>query len=158
MAWTAVTDQMCPPFALSRSIHVYLAVRELYVGLALRHLMQYVAYQAIPADCPECGHRLRPASAPDVPWLQSVSSIRVPRPRLRLRAPAWRTPTWLRRGDHGQASPLFVSDQEEGHDEERYRDEPGPVEDPPEVEVVGRRDRKARSGSGVADEGEQWQS
>lgn len=79
----------------------------------------------MPADCPDCGHRLRPSSAPTVPWLETARRVRLPavpssvsanagdgRPRAfrwrtvrevrlpRVAVPSvaeWRAPAWLPR-------------------------------------------------------------
>ncbi len=50
-------------------VHLYLAVRALYIGLALDSLTQWVAWQAVPPDCPNCKYRLRPAM-PSLPWFR----------------------------------------------------------------------------------------
>jgi len=54
----------------SRSlIHLFLAVRAVYVGLALDSLTQWLAWQVLPPDCPNCQHHLRPPF-PSFPWLR----------------------------------------------------------------------------------------
>ncbi|KAH8890903.1 hypothetical protein GQ53DRAFT_162765 [Thozetella sp. PMI_491] len=139
------------PLLINFLIHLYLAVRELSRGLALHGLMQWVAWQAVPPDCPNCSHRLRPASPPRLPWLESLPRVTVPAfpavtvPALpAMRAPEWKVPEWLR-WQPREYNNLFVDDAEE-----RYRDEPDEGEPSTRVEVpeaseVRPKDRKAKN-------------
>ncbi|OAQ83221.1 proteinrelated to nucleosome binding protein [Purpureocillium lilacinum] len=98
--------------------HLFLALRALYDGLAVRGLVRYVAWRAVPPDCPHCSARLRPAQLPEFPWLRALrTSYR--RLRLHLRR---------RRADDGY-TPVFVS--ETG----RYRDDDD--DDEPRVDHDG---------------------
>ncbi|KAK6949623.1 hypothetical protein Daesc_009706 [Daldinia eschscholtzii] len=156
-------------------IHLFLAVREFSRGLAIPGLTQYLAWQAVPPDCPNCGHQLRPDAPPRMPWLDETT---LPRPNLKIKAvkwklpaipkvkvPEWKTPAWLKnRGTRGEYAPLFVSTDRDDEEETSapvapYRDDPeagGPstrLEDPetpePEVvEIVGKKSKKlARNSS-----------
>ncbi|KAI0008079.1 hypothetical protein F4779DRAFT_618953 [Xylariaceae sp. FL0662B] len=128
------------PLLVSFLIHLYLAVRALSIGLALHDLTQWMAWQIVPPDCPDCGHRLRPSSPPSAPWFQSLPKIKVPT-MPSIQTPSWKAPAWLRGRRY---APIPVDEQEE--DEGRYyRDEPdtgGPstrVQEPEVVDVVGRK-------------------
>ncbi|KAI1463133.1 uncharacterized protein F4812DRAFT_447756 [Daldinia caldariorum] len=122
------------PLLINFLIHLFLAVREFSRGLAIPGLTQYLAWQAVPPDCPNCGHQLRPDAPPRMPWLDEAS---LPRPNLntkirsvkwklpaipKVKAPQWRTPTWFRnRGARGYA-PLFVSTDPHDDDDRDDRD------------------------------------
>ncbi|UNI23599.1 hypothetical protein JDV02_009409 [Purpureocillium takamizusanense] len=131
--------------------HLFLALRALYDGLAVRGLVRYVAWRAVPSDCPHCSARLRPAQLPEFPWLRALrTSFRRLR-QLRRR----------RRGDDGYA-PVFVSetgryrDDDDGDDEHRGDGHDGGVgpaaadddmraEQPEAVEVRSRERRGKKS-------------
>ncbi|KAG4221752.1 hypothetical protein PC116_g29772 [Phytophthora cactorum] len=163
------------PLLINFLIHLFLAVREFSRGLAIPGLTQYLAWQAVPPDCPNCGHQLRPDAPPRMPWLDETT---LPRPNLKIKAvkwklpaipkvkvPEWKTPAWLKnRGTRGEYAPLFVSTDRDDEEETSapvapYRDDPeagGPstrLEDPetpePEVvEIVGKKSKKlARNSS-----------
>lgn len=132
-----------PRLTLRSFIHVYFAVRSFSAGLALHALTQYFAWQVVPADCPDCGHRLRPSSPPTIPWYESARRIKFPEVSG-VRAPGLKVPAWLKRRTSEDAA-LLVDDEED-----RYRDEPedsGPstrVEEPAEVAVAGKKNKKAK--------------
>ncbi|KAI0380241.1 hypothetical protein F5Y04DRAFT_257772 [Hypomontagnella monticulosa] len=133
------------PLLVNFLIHLYLAVRELSRGLAIPGLTQWVAWQAVPPDCPDCGRRLRPDAPPRPPWLDEAS---VPRPNFhfnirnaklkmpaiaipKMTMPEWRTPAWFRRrSDDDGYAPLFVAAHDDDDDatpiapEPLYRDDP----------------------------------
>lgn len=117
------------PLLVNFLIHLYLAVRALSAGLALRDLTHYLAWQVVPPDCPDCGRRLRPESPPKMPWFESVSF-----PKLKV-------PNWLKPApqEEGYAR-LFVDGQETRYRDDPEHDEHGEsstrVEEPAEVEVV----------------------
>ncbi|KAI0106876.1 hypothetical protein F4814DRAFT_72499 [Daldinia grandis] len=129
------------PLLINFLIHLFLAVREFSRGLAIPGLTQYLAWQAVPPDCPNCGHQLRPDAPPSMPWFDGAS---LPRPSLRIRsvkwklpaipkvrAPEWKTPAWFRnRGARGY-TPLFVSTDRD--DEEETTAPIAPYRDDPEV-------------------------
>lgn len=122
-----------------------------YTGFAIRDLMQYVAWQAVPPHCPNCSHRLRPESTPQIPWFQSQSGWKLTMPAMpsmpsmpAITAPEWKmpampaVPAWLQ--GRGGEERLFVAE------EDRYRDypeggEPSATDQPEPVDVV----RKGRS-------------
>ncbi|KAI1852682.1 hypothetical protein JX266_002223 [Neoarthrinium moseri] len=139
------------PLLVNFFIHLYLAVRSFSTGLALHDLTQWLAWQVVPADCPDCGHRLRPSSAPTIPWLESARRLKLPAVP-NVKAPRWKAPAWLPKRSQSYA-PLLADDEHE-----RYTDEPeegGPstrVEEPAEVAVVGKRDKKAKDVSSPIDE------
>ncbi|KAH6850471.1 hypothetical protein B0I37DRAFT_371706 [Chaetomium sp. MPI-CAGE-AT-0009] len=128
------------PLLANFLIHSYLAARELVAGLAVPGLVEYTAWRVVPADCPHCGHRLRPDSLPPIPWYETVSRPKVslpqikppslPRPSLPtfsvpkfsgLKGPReWKVPNWMK-GRTPDAS-LFVDDEQNERD--RYRDDP----------------------------------
>jgi hypothetical protein len=56
-------------------VHLYLAVKSFYEGLAIYGLYQWAAWRAVPPDCPSCNVRLRP-SLPELPWLKSFQRRR----------------------------------------------------------------------------------
>lgn len=74
-------------------IHFYLALESIYTGLAIHRLVQWVAWHALPPDCPHCNHRLRPG-LPDLPWVSNLRHRRLP------------------------YADLFVDDADRYHDEE----------------------------------------
>jgi hypothetical protein len=150
-------------------IHLYLALREFVAGLALPGLVEYTAWRLVPADCPHCGNRLRPDSLPPIPWYEAVERPRVTLPFFglpRFTGPKsgreWKVPNWMR-GRSEENANLFVDDQQIERD--RYRDDPedplgepsntttvivtGSADPVPVVEevVVGKKDKKAKSGS-----------
>ncbi|KAK5992849.1 hypothetical protein PT974_06271 [Cladobotryum mycophilum] len=45
-------------------------IHSLYNGLAISGIVQWIAWRAVPAECPNCHHHLRPSSLPEVPWLK----------------------------------------------------------------------------------------
>ncbi|KAK6078070.1 hypothetical protein SCUP234_06444 [Seiridium cupressi] len=131
------------PLLLNFFIHLYFAVRSFSTGLALHDLTQYLAWQVVPADCPDCGHRLRPSSPPTIPWFESARRIK--RPTFSgVKAPQWKVPAWLKRRNSEDAG-LFVNDEQD-----RYRDDPEDgepstrVEEPAEVAVTGKKGKKAK--------------
>ncbi|KAH6641300.1 hypothetical protein F5144DRAFT_127713 [Chaetomium tenue] len=136
------------PLLANFLIHSYLAARELVAGLAIPGLVEYTAWRVVPADCPHCGHRLRPDALPPIPWYETVSRPKVSLPRItapsisRPSLPAisvpklsgfkgpreWKAPNWMR-GRNADAS-LFIDDEQNERD--RYRDDPdAPFEGPP---------------------------
>ncbi|KAF4336670.1 nucleosomal binding [Fusarium beomiforme] len=82
------------PLLVNFFIHLLLALESLYTGLAVHSVVQWLAWRALPPDCPHCDHRLRP-DFPELPWLD----------RLRER----------RRRDY---SALFVDEESQYHDDE----------------------------------------
>jgi hypothetical protein len=81
--------------------------------------MQWVAWQAVPPECPNCSHQLRPESAPALPWVQSIPRVNMTMPSMpTMKMPEWKTPTWLQRRQQQGYDNLFVDEQD------RYRDEP----------------------------------
>ncbi|KAI8964604.1 hypothetical protein F5Y11DRAFT_79295 [Daldinia sp. FL1419] len=156
------------PLLVNFFIHLFLAVREFSRGLAIPGLTQYLAWQAVPPDCPNCGHQLRPDAPPRMPWVDETS---LPRPNLKIKtvkwklptipkvkAPEWRAPAWFRnRGARGHA-PLFVSTDRDEEEETAmpiapYRDDPDvgepstrdedPITPEPEViDIVGKKNKK----------------
>ncbi|KAK3359491.1 hypothetical protein B0T25DRAFT_472356 [Lasiosphaeria hispida] len=149
------------PLLVNFLIHLYLAVREFVIGLGIDGLFRYAAWRAVPADCPQCGFRLRPDSLPTVPWYQSVSAPKVsfpsmsgftvpslPRPSLpNIQFPAFRpsstgagkAPAWIR-SRHQDAS-LFASNEEPEERDSllRYQDdgEERQVDDTPPASTTG---------------------
>ncbi|KAI1372405.1 hypothetical protein F4677DRAFT_432771 [Hypoxylon crocopeplum] len=160
------------PLLINFLIHLYLAVRELSRGLAIPGLTQYLAWQAVPPYCPDCGRRLRPDAPPRMPWLDETSFPRRPNfgnvklklkmPALpKMKAPEWRTPAWFR--NRREYASLFANDAEETTATSPYRDDPegeegGPSIRPDEhetagvepevVDVVGKKTRKLGRNSG----------
>ncbi|KAI1774497.1 hypothetical protein F4818DRAFT_418095 [Hypoxylon cercidicola] len=152
------------PLLVNFLIHLYLAVRELSRGLAIPGLTQYLAWQAVPPDCPDCGRRLRPRAPPRMPWLDEAS---LPKPALKnvklklpalpkMKAPRWKTPAWFR--PRGYAA-LPAADEDEDPTTAPYRDDPEAGEpstraeepetaEPEVVEVVGKKSRKLGRNSG----------
>lgn len=95
-------------------VHLYLAIQAFYYGLALRDLFQWIAWRALPPDCPNCNSRLRP-SLPEFPWLKR-----------------------FRRRDY---APVFTDEAARYHDEPEASREPAPQ---PEAVEVRRKDRKGK--------------
>jgi hypothetical protein len=138
-------------------IHLYFAVRGLSTGFALPELVKWLAWRiAAPADCPDCGNRLQPSSLPSIPWLVAVRKVKFQLPDMsQVKAPQWKAPAWwLNRGanDDDEDAPLFRDNEET-----RYRDDPEAtgesstrVEEPEEVAIVGKRDKKARDAATAA--------
>ncbi|KAL7799433.1 hypothetical protein V8C43DRAFT_275065 [Trichoderma afarasin] len=117
------------PILTSFFCHLFAAALAVYQGFAIHGLLQWVAWQILPPDCPNCEHHLRPSSLPEIPWFQSVKNL-----NLGLRFP-WR------RSDAPLLAPLLAED-----DPERYRDDPEndvtPLQ-PEAVEVRSKRNRKS---------------
>ncbi|KAI1105765.1 hypothetical protein F4804DRAFT_111321 [Jackrogersella minutella] len=155
------------PLLINFLIHLYLAVRELSRGLAIPGLTQYIAWQAVPPDCPDCGHRLRPSGPPRMPWVDEASlpkpsfkNARFKLPKLpKVKAPEWKTPAWFRnRNTRGYASlfgatndeePVttpYTDDPEEGEPSSRAEDPE--ASEPEVVDVVGKKARKLGKNSG----------
>ncbi|KAF7558773.1 hypothetical protein G7046_g5390 [Stylonectria norvegica] len=57
------------PLLFTFLIHLFLSLQAFYTGLAIHSLVQWLAWRALPPDCPHCDHRLRP-SLPELPWLR----------------------------------------------------------------------------------------
>lgn len=118
------------PILTSFFCHLLAATRAVYQGLAIHGYLQWVAWQILPEDCPNCEHHLRPSSLPEIPWLQSIKSL-----NLGLRYP------W-----HRSDAPLLApSTYLDVDDPERYRDDPeddGSTPQPVAVEVRSKRNRK----------------
>ncbi|KAI0149665.1 hypothetical protein F4776DRAFT_602715 [Hypoxylon sp. NC0597] len=158
------------PLLINFLIHLYLAVREFSRGLAIPGLTQYLAWQVVPPDCPDCGRRLRPDAPPSMPWVEETS---LPRPNFRnaklklpampkVKAPEWRTPAWFRnRSARGYASLFGAAAAAATNDEEvatatPYRDDPEDGEpstraettEPEVVDIVGKKSRKLGKNSG----------
>ncbi|KAL7620168.1 hypothetical protein AAE478_009161 [Parahypoxylon ruwenzoriense] len=157
-AASAETAMLAAYATIPLLIHLYLAVRELSRGLAIRELTTWVAWQAVPPDCPDCGRRLRPTSVPQPPWLRETTlpkfhlklrrpnvswrpNIKIPAVRFpKIRAPAWkapewRTPAWLRRrGNGGDYAPLFVNPDADDDDEAAAVAPVAPYRDDPDAE------------------------
>ncbi|KAI0478383.1 hypothetical protein GGR56DRAFT_672421 [Xylariaceae sp. FL0804] len=155
------------PLLVTFLVHLYLAVRALYVGLALRGLTQYLAYQVVPPDCPDCGRRLRPAAAPRMPWIEDMPRLTIPTlPAVavpRVPTPAWRRPKWLRRRRRGESSSGFAALDHGDEEESPYRDEEeaggsvggepaalGPQSPVPE-EIVPKKHKKGKSASAASE-------
>ncbi|EHK40470.1 hypothetical protein TRIATDRAFT_89589 [Trichoderma atroviride IMI 206040] len=118
------------PILTSFFCHLLAATLAVYQGLAIHGYLQWVAWQILPADCPNCEHHLRPSSLPEIPWLQSVKSL-----NLGLKYP------WHRSDAPLLAPSGFLDDD----DPERYRDDPeddGSTPQPVAVEVRSKRNRK----------------
>ncbi|OTA57479.1 hypothetical protein K449DRAFT_386378 [Hypoxylon sp. EC38] len=156
------------PLLINFLIHLYLAVREFSRGLAIPGLTQYLAWQVVPPDCPDCGRRLRPDAPPSLPWVEETS---LPRPSFRnvkLKLPAipkvkaleWKTPAWFRnRSARGYTSLFGATNDEEVATATPYRDDPEEGEpstraeepetaEPEVVDVVGKKSRKSGKNSG----------
>ncbi|GFP56723.1 hypothetical protein ACSS6W_004776 [Trichoderma asperelloides] len=118
------------PILTSFFCHLLAATRAVYQGLAIHGYLQWVAWQILPEDCPNCEHHLRPSSLPEIPWLQSIKSL-----NLGLRYP------W-----HRSDAPLLApSTYLDVDDAERYHDDPeddGSAPLPVAVEVRSKRNRK----------------
>ncbi|KAJ5605176.1 hypothetical protein N7510_010330 [Penicillium lagena] len=125
------------------------ALSAFYTGFAIRDLMQYLAWQTVPPDCPNCSHRLRPASRPSIPWFQSQGSGNPRNWKLKMpsmptvKTPEWKVPAWLPGRSRDADASLFANE------EDRYRDYPedgerSEVTSPEPVDIV-RKDRKNRS-------------
>ncbi|KAI1079250.1 hypothetical protein F5B20DRAFT_544178 [Whalleya microplaca] len=138
------------PLLVSFFSHLYLAVRELFIGLALHDLTQWLAWQIVPPDCPDCGHRLRPSSPPPAPWFQSLPKLRFPALPT-VPTPEWKAPAWLRGRRRYTAVP--VDDEED-----RYRDDPEEgepstrVQEPEVVDVVRSKHKKGKDSPIIEDE------
>ncbi|KAI2472357.1 hypothetical protein F4781DRAFT_12660 [Annulohypoxylon bovei var. microspora] len=155
------------PLLINFFIHLYLAVREFSRGLAIPGLTQYLAWQVVKPDCPDCGRRLRPDAPPSLPWVEETS---LPRPNFKkfklklptipkVKAPEWKTPAWLQnRGARGYTS-LFGATNDEEATTTPYRDDPEEGEpstlpedpettEPEVVDVVGKKARKLGKNSG----------
>ncbi|XXH05399.1 hypothetical protein Hte_011825 [Hypoxylon texense] len=151
------------PLLVNFLMHLYLAVRELSRGLAIPGLTQYLAWQAVPPDCPDCGRRLRPAAPPRMPWLDEAplpkpptfQNVKLKLPAIpKMRAPEWKTPAWLRvRGANRGYTGLSATDEDEQATTAPYRDDPEAGEpstqteepetvEPEVVDVVGKKSRK----------------
>ncbi|KAM0475125.1 hypothetical protein ACHAPX_007259 [Trichoderma viride] len=118
------------PILTSFFCHLFAAALAVYQGLAIHGYLQWVAWQILPADCPNCEHHLRPSSLPEIPWLQSIKSL-----NLGLRYP-WH------RSDAPLLAPSTFLDEDAP---ERYRDDPEddePTPQPMAVEVRSKRNRK----------------
>ncbi|KAI1392986.1 uncharacterized protein F4822DRAFT_147544 [Hypoxylon trugodes] len=159
------------PLLINFLIHLYLAVRELSRGLALPGLTQYLAWQAVPPDCPDCGHRLRPDAPPRLPWVEETS---LPRPSFKnvklklpsipkVKGPEWKTPAWFRNSTQRGYATLFggAIDDDATATVVPYRDDPEVgesstrVEEPETVEpevvdIVGKKSRKLGRNSGTS--------
>ncbi|KAI1088638.1 hypothetical protein F5B19DRAFT_413048 [Rostrohypoxylon terebratum] len=136
------------PLLINFFIHLYLAVREFSRGLAIPGLTQYLAWQIVEPDCPDCGRRLRPEAPPSLPWVEETT---LPRPnfknvKLRLpslpkvKAPEWKTPAWLQnRGSRGYTRLFGTTTNDEEEITTPYSDdidEGGPSILPDESETV----------------------
>ncbi|KAH8671460.1 hypothetical protein BX600DRAFT_510131 [Xylariales sp. PMI_506] len=169
------------PLLINFFIHLYLAVREFSRGLALPGLIQWVAWQAVPPDCPDCGHRLRPESTPPIPWYESIPPLSAPAlpawklPQVKVpawKAPALKVPAWFKGNGDGQQG---LEDDEDGEDytydgdRQPYRDDPGtatagessaPVAavaaEPEAVEVVSKKSKKGKNNTVLGDESSPW--
>lgn len=147
-------------------IHLYLAVREFSRGLAIPGLTQYLAWQAVPPDCPDCGHRLRPNAPPRMPWLDEASlpkrpnfrNVKLKLPTFpKMKAPEWKTPAWFRTDRNYAVAPAEDEDEEttttpyrddpEAGEPSARTEEPGTVE-PEVVDVVGKKSRRLGRNSG----------
>ncbi|OTB04783.1 hypothetical protein M426DRAFT_11150 [Hypoxylon sp. CI-4A] len=156
------------PILINFFVHIYLAVCELFRGLAITGLTQYLAWQVVPPDCPDCGRRLRPYAPPRMPWVDEISFPRPNFDRVKFRIPTipnvkvpkWKAPAWLR----GRTTRGYVGLLGSANDDETirstvtipYRDDPEegePSTRPPEpetepetvepvVDIVGKRSRK----------------
>ncbi|KAF4453481.1 hypothetical protein F53441_3866 [Fusarium austroafricanum] len=82
------------PLLVNFFTHLLLAIQSFYTGLAIHSVVQWIAWRALPPNCPQCDHRLR-SDFPKLPWLEHL------RPR--------------RQRDY---SALFVDDENRYHDEE----------------------------------------
>ena len=76
-------------------IHLFLALESIYTGLAIHSLVQWIAWRALPPECPHCNQRLRP-DFPILPWINRLRQTRLP------------------------YADLFVDDAERYHDEEQH--------------------------------------
>ncbi|KAI0881320.1 uncharacterized protein GGS22DRAFT_73614 [Annulohypoxylon maeteangense] len=147
------------PLLINFFIHLYLAVREFSRGLAIPGLTQYLAWQVVEPDCPDCGRRLRPDAPPSLPWVEETS---LPRPNFKnvkfklpsipkVKAPEWKTPAWLQ--NRNPRSYLFGATNDDESITTPYRDDPeegGPsilpddseTVEPEVVDVVSKKSRK----------------
>ncbi|KAL7939666.1 hypothetical protein V8C35DRAFT_287312 [Trichoderma chlorosporum] len=115
------------PILTSFFCHLFAAAYAVYQGLAIHGLLQWVAWQILPPDCPNCEHHLRPSSLPEIPWFQSIKNL-----NLGLRFP-WR------RSDAPLLAPMLAED-----DPERYRDDPEDDDAAPQPEAVEVRSKRNR--------------
>ncbi|KAI1342489.1 hypothetical protein F5Y15DRAFT_305773 [Xylariaceae sp. FL0016] len=138
------------PLLINFCTHLYLAVRELSRGLALPGLIQWLAWKLVPPDCPDCHCRLRPESAPSMPWFESLPkmNVKMNMPAMpKMKAPEWKTPAWLRRqfSEYDE-----VPTEEEAAEQGQYTDEPeeaeasSHVEEPVAVDIVGKKRKNSR--------------
>ncbi|KAI1765047.1 hypothetical protein GGR53DRAFT_285445 [Hypoxylon sp. FL1150] len=157
------------PLLVNFLIHLYLAVRELSRGLAIPGLTQYLAWQVIPPDCPDCGRRLRPDAPPLMPWLDEASlperpnfqNVKFKLPTLpKMKVPKWKTPAWFRGrgadrgyavapvadGDDESTTVPYTDDPETGEQSTRTN-EPETIE-PEVVDVVNKKSRRLGRNSG----------
>ncbi|KAI1207036.1 uncharacterized protein F4807DRAFT_436749 [Annulohypoxylon truncatum] len=135
------------PLLINFFIHLFLAVREFSRGLAIPGLTQYLAWQVVEPDCPDCGRRLRPDAPPSLPWVEETT---LPRPNFKnvklklpsmpkVKAPEWKTPAWFRNRSARGYTNLFGATNDEEPVTTPYRDDPeegGPSIRPDESETV----------------------
>lgn len=105
----------------------------MYKGLAIRDVVRYGAWRAVPADCPHCKTHLR-TPFPELPWLK----------RLQRRDQA-----------SDERRPLLADGRaEEYRDHEEHEGSAdvatGETPQPEAVDVVRKKERKAKSGGSSA--------
>lgn len=110
------------PLLFNFLIHFFLALESIYTGLAIHSLVQWIAWRALPPDCPHCNHHLR-SDFPVFPWMTRLRQSRMP------------------------YADLFVDESERYNDEEApLIDEDHITYTPqPEAVEVRRKDRKSNA-------------
>jgi hypothetical protein len=98
------------------------------MGLALDGVVKWLAYQAVPAECPNCSHNLRPPF-PVLPWFRRSGA---------------------------EYRPLFANDEEARYRDEE--EGPDTTQQPAAVEVsqVTKKDKKGKAISAAAEESGPW--
>ncbi|KAL6904739.1 hypothetical protein GGI43DRAFT_381142 [Trichoderma evansii] len=120
------------PILTSFFCHLFAAILAVYQGLGIHGYLQWVAWQILPPNCPNCEHHLRPSSLPEIPWFQSIKNL-----NLGLRYP-WH------RSDAPLLAPSTFMDED---DPERYRDDPEDDESSPKPVTVQSRSKRNRKSS-----------
>jgi len=105
-----------------------MSLRAIHIGLALDQVAQWVAFQAVPPDCPNCNHSLRPAF-PTLPWFSRPFS---------------------------EYTRLFVNNDEESRYRDEEEEHSVVAAEVPEAVEVTKKDRKGKSVSSPIDEPVPW--